>query len=75
LGTAEVKLECSSGSFARATLRIVRPEVGNALSREGAEQLSEAVDLLAADPPAASSWRRRGSGSSVPAATWRTTAG
>jgi len=51
LGTAEVRLECSSGSFARATLRIVRPEVGNALSREGAEQLSEAVDLLAADPP------------------------
>lgn len=51
MGTAEVRLERSDESFAHATLRIVRPEVGNALSREGAEQLSEAVDLLAADPP------------------------
>lgn len=51
MGTAEVRLERPSESFAHATLRIVRPEVGNALSREGAEQLSEAIDLLAADPP------------------------
>ena len=51
MGTAEVRLERPSESFDHATLRIVRPEVGNALSREGAGQLSEAIDLLAADPP------------------------
>lgn len=51
MGTTEVRLERPSVPFAHATLRIVRPEVGNALSREGAEQLSDSVDLLAADPP------------------------
>lgn len=51
MGTTEVRLERPSEPFAPATLRIVRSEVGNALSREGAEQLSVAVDLLAADPP------------------------
>ena len=51
MGATEVRLERPSDLFAHATLRIVRPEVGNALSREGAEQLSDAVDLLAAEPP------------------------
>ena len=48
----EIRLERPSDSTAYATLRIVRPEVGNALSRVGADQLADAVDLLAADPPA-----------------------
>lgn len=52
MDTTEVRLERPTRSDAHAILRIVRPEVGNALSRLGAEQLSEAVDLLAADPPA-----------------------
>ena len=50
--TTEIRLERPSGSTAYATLRIVRPEVGNALSRVGADQLADAVDVLAADPPA-----------------------
>lgn len=33
-------------------MRICRPGAGNALSREAAEELSAAVDLLASDPPA-----------------------
>lgn len=51
MGATQVRLERPSEPFAPATLRIARPEVGNALSREGAEQLSAAVDLLAAKPP------------------------
>lgn len=52
MGTTEVRLEPQSERFPYATLRMVRPEAGNALSREGADQLSEAVDILASDPPA-----------------------
>jgi len=52
MDTTEIRLERPSESTAYATLRIVRPEVGNALSRVGADQLADAVDLLAADPPA-----------------------
>jgi len=52
MDATEIRLERPSDTTALVTLRIVRPEVGNALSRVGAEQLSDTVDLLAADPPA-----------------------
>ncbi|MEP7036572.1 MAG: enoyl-CoA hydratase/isomerase family protein [Actinomycetota bacterium] len=51
MDTIEVRFEPPTESIAHATLRIVRPEAGNALSRVGAEQLSDAVDRMAADPP------------------------
>lgn len=51
MGASQVSLERTSEPFAPATLRLARAEVANALSREGAEQLSAAVDLLAADTP------------------------
>ena len=51
MDTTEVRLERPTESIAHATLRIVRPEVGNSLSRVAAEQLSAAGDRLAAAPP------------------------
>lgn len=51
MGATQVALERPIEPAGPATLRIVRPEVGNALSRAGAEQLSAALDVLAADPP------------------------
>lgn len=47
-----ITLEPAHGPRGHATLRICRPGAGNALSREAAEDLSVAVDSLAADPPA-----------------------
>jgi enoyl-CoA hydratase/carnithine racemase len=48
----QVTVDLPDGPSGYATLRICRPGVGNALSRDAAEELSDAVDALAADPPA-----------------------
>ncbi|SDY38597.1 enoyl-CoA hydratase [Modestobacter sp. DSM 44400] len=48
----QITLDLPDQRFGHATLRICRPGSGNALSRDAAEELSDAVDILAADPPA-----------------------
>jgi enoyl-CoA hydratase len=49
---AQITLERSRDPRGAATVRICRPGVGNALSRATGEDLSAALDILAADPPA-----------------------
>lgn len=50
MAAAQITLEPST-TDPSTTLRICRPGAGNSLSRETAEELSAAVDTLAADPP------------------------
>jgi enoyl-CoA hydratase/carnithine racemase len=52
MDAGQITLEQPSDPRGQATVRICRPGAGNALSREAAEELSAAVDILAADSPA-----------------------